>query len=505
MRWRTDNLKRLLLIAFLGYLATGLCAQEAIQNPDDDLPLLKPTNTFDLPLMDLIYPLKEKSDTSDSMVAFTNTMAINIWSLAVYYWPEALGIVSLVLLLICLWRWLRFNLIVGQPHCRKCHYSLIAFEGDTCPECGVELTEHNRIIGRRFGWRMVICLIMSAIVLVGYLPGRKHLPRQGWFADRYEILSPRVYRWLFNWNTLRSRHSKFLQRFVEIDVATGRLIREITTRAGRQIHSEFTFDRKAAVMRHGLMIQLFDLSNGQCLADFDMVEQAGEYLDHDANNIVWMAMGNAPEILYLSTRNGSIQAWNLVDGEVEILTKTDGLLSRLYVIPSDNRLGMLFRETPNGWEWLEFDLQSRQFVKTIRSENGRSMHSMILSSDGTRIALCERDRSWLEIWDRRVGELLQTFELSELTFAQFSPMAMSADNRWVLAGTGTSFGMLSSTTQLYVFDTTLGICAARLDVPIMSFSQTVLLPDNKTAVIIGRDQNKQAKMLVYDLSQLTAD
>lgn len=502
------HLARLMMFIAVGYLAAGVCAQEAIQNPDDDLPSLKPTNTIEFPLIDFIYPVKTRSDSSDSVVAFTSTVSINIWSLAVYYWPEAIGVVNLIVLLSCVWRLLRNKMIVGQPHCRKCHYSLIAFEGDTCPECGVNLSDRNRIIGRRFGWRIGICLVVSIFVVVGYLPGRNHVPRQGWFADHYQILSPRLYRWMMNRKTLQRDHHEYLQRFVEIDVTTGKLIRQYKTKSGREIHTEFSPDGNAAVLRHGRMIQLFDLRSGQCLADMDMVEHAGEFLNNDESRIARMTLGEKPEILYLCTWDGSLQIWNLVDGSVEELAKLDDMPSEMFVIPDENRLGMLFSETSNGWAWREFDLQSRQFVNTIRSLNGRNIHELIPSSDGSRITLIEKGGELIEILNRQTGELINAIDPPGASISQISIMATSVDNRWILAGAGNSSGMLTSGSQLYVFDSASGICLGRLDVPNLRMVDVAILPDNKTVVIIGRIMpmtKAQSKMLVYDLSQLTAD
>lgn len=508
MNSRKGHLVRLMIIVAIGYLALGLHAQEAIQNPGDDLPLLKPSKVVDLPLIDFINPVKAKSDSSDSVVAFTSTVSINIWSLGVYFWPEAIGVISLIVLLICVWRLLRNKMIVGQPHCRKCHYSLIAFEGDTCPECGINLSERNRIIGRRFGWRIGICLIVSAFVVVGYLPGRNHLPRQGWFADHYQILSPRLYRWMMNHNTLPNEHHEYLQRFVEIDVITGKLIRQCTTKSGREIHTEFTPNGNAAILRHGSMIQLFDLRSGRCLADMDMVEHAGEFLNSDESTIARLALGDVPEILYLCTWERSLQVWNLVDGSIEELAKLDAMPSRVFVIPDVNRLGMLFSKSSNGWEWREFDLQSRQFVKTIRSENDRNIHGLLPSADGSRITLTEEGGEQIAIWDRRSGELIQAIDVPGAIFSQLSIMASSNDNRWILAGVGSSDGTLSSASQLYAFDSDSGVCTARLDVPNLRFADVAILPDNKTVVIFGRIMPMalaQSKMLVYDLSQLTPD
>lgn len=132
---------------------------------------------------------------------------------------------------------------------------------------------------------------------------------------------------------------------------------------------------------------------------------------------------------------------------------------------------------------------------------------MLLSSDGTRIVLCEKDTTSLELWDRAAGGMIGKFEFPQSPLQpQYAPMAMSDDHRWILAGESKGMGNLNAGGAMYVFDTIRGTLAAKLDVSMISGAQIVMLPDNKTVVLLGGGlQGTQKKLYTYDLSQLTTD
>jgi hypothetical protein len=104
-----------------------------------------------------------------SVYILTTGGAVDLWDVAAFYWPEALGgVVALaaLVLLVTMRRRCRLRQIPGKPHCRKCGYCVEGCPTTRCPECGFDHTRRRPLVGRT-RWRRALPLLIPLVVLVG--------------------------------------------------------------------------------------------------------------------------------------------------------------------------------------------------------------------------------------------------------------------------------------------------------------------------------------------------
>ena len=136
----------------LGVPAGGAAARE---DTIDALPVRPPDRVFTYPGDTRILDLAIAPD-GGHVYAVMRIGTVNLWAVAVYRWPEIALVVAIAVPAIALWRLLRRRQAIGQPHCRRCNYLLVDGGSLTCPECGIELSPRNRVIGPRY--RQPSCL-----------------------------------------------------------------------------------------------------------------------------------------------------------------------------------------------------------------------------------------------------------------------------------------------------------------------------------------------------------
>jgi len=160
---------------------------------------------------------------------------LNLWEAGVNYWPELLGAVGGVIVLVCVLltvRIARRPRRIGEWHCRRCGYCLSGAQNPltaTCPECSVSAQKKHPRLGRA-RWKRALPLVLIAVaLLLGY--GGMHVanvPRDGWLARRYVVRWDRLQREAEsrNWTQLL-QFSRPLHRVIEVDIVSGRTTRVI--------------------------------------------------------------------------------------------------------------------------------------------------------------------------------------------------------------------------------------------------------------------------------------
>jgi hypothetical protein len=176
----------------------------------------------------------EFSNDAKTLYLRTDWPIVNVWTILVYLWPELLGGLSAILVLVSLiplWRLRRRPRIVGAPHCRNCNYCVRGVESGICPECGRPI--RRPIIGRPLRRRIAVPVTLLAVVVLGY-GGLWALRLPRWGSASH---------WLHWWSISAAEVAKRLDypyidfvmsrtRILEVDVQMGQLRRELLTGGG---------------------------------------------------------------------------------------------------------------------------------------------------------------------------------------------------------------------------------------------------------------------------------
>ena len=160
--------------------------------------------------------------TSDGYSAFVLDVqrAVNLWHLAVYYWPEWFGAATIIStiagLLIGTRRLqrLRRHRGVSGPFCCKCGYCLTGTQSQRCPECGVDLSEGKMIA--RASWRQTLIRLLILVLVIPISYSILHVadvPRRSWLNQSVSLYSESLFEWCrtryFEWGM---EHSTALYR-----------------------------------------------------------------------------------------------------------------------------------------------------------------------------------------------------------------------------------------------------------------------------------------------------
>lgn len=223
------------LLVMIG--ASSLFAQDSTQAETDALPEYEPTHRVRFPGSPNIRGITFSAD-GHSIFVHLQDLAINLWEVLVYYWPEVLGTLTAVTTIVCtiaLWRITHRKRLVGEPHCRQCNYCLKGCESERCPECGAQIK--RPVIGRsmrRRTWPFAAPLVFM-LALYGSL-WLLRVPRSGYVRDWIHWWSYGLAAWACESNSpLADRWGRLVNRIVEVDVATGELLETSVTWGSSQL------------------------------------------------------------------------------------------------------------------------------------------------------------------------------------------------------------------------------------------------------------------------------
>jgi hypothetical protein len=170
----------------LVWLIAAAGSAAAQQSGSGSLPTISPVHEIEIPKGERPFSFAFSPDHKVGYLLVYKEDAIDIWAMAVHYWPEVLGaVVALIALawLLCFIRVRRRRRVRGDPYCRGCNYHLIQQarpsndsrmkflieEGARCPECGCDLRKRAPLRGRSMAYRIAPFTIPAAIAFACYL------------------------------------------------------------------------------------------------------------------------------------------------------------------------------------------------------------------------------------------------------------------------------------------------------------------------------------------------
>ncbi len=186
-------------------------------------------------------------DETGRAIVHLHIEAINLWEVAVFVWPEVLGTLAGLWLLVALWIvWRRAHRPRrrGVLFCRRCNYELGAAEDReqliaakaVCTECGRDITPRLLVPGRAQRWRVLRPLAVGLLpaVALGVVFALVGLNRTGppvrWLnfpsVRASELTAERGWTWFDGFR-------RGMDRFEEWDLETGKPLRVIRTGPGR--------------------------------------------------------------------------------------------------------------------------------------------------------------------------------------------------------------------------------------------------------------------------------
>ncbi|MCA9310948.1 MAG: hypothetical protein KDA21_07070, partial [Phycisphaerales bacterium] len=162
----------------------------------------------------------------DTLYVAANTELVNLWAVIVSHWPELLGVVLGVVLLVALVRFvsvMRRPQVVGRVYCRGCNYD-VSDTPETCPECGRALAKVPARRGRTRRRRLVRPAALAGVAMVLYaLPWFLGVGRDWpWLAGRAHWYSSDAVTWIRDHNA--ARYAPFIAGGTEllgVDMAKG--------------------------------------------------------------------------------------------------------------------------------------------------------------------------------------------------------------------------------------------------------------------------------------------
>ena len=468
-------------------------------------PPLLPTGVFTYPGDTNIQDIVLLPDGSHLLAVF-RIGSVNLWSVLVYGWIEIVATVAVGILVVALLRLLHRRRVIGQPHCRRCNYLLVNLGADVCPECGIELTSRNRVVGRPRRLRVAVTVGLLVAVFAGYATGYRRLARQGSVSTWCQWLSPGLYDY-----ALRHRQSWLLDhkswrcRVVEIDLADGSVTRTLVSRDGiwpgpLVLHP----DGRSFFFSQGDVITHHDLANGRRLGAFRLDESSPRRLHR-------LTVDAPGETVYAMTMDNVVWAWHLADGTrervLDVVDLTGGRERQfrfLRLIPYHDRL--ICQEQPTGsigvnpqlLDSTVWDLTTRTPVGSL----GPIASSFLMSSGGRWLVGPRGSPPVFDVWDLETRTLRETIRPSWGQGPGVSRRFMlGADNRFVVLP-----GPAANELHLWDLDTSTwaGVCAA----PVTSWMRARLETDGSRLVAVAKTLAGPTitdKIVTWDISTLLRD
>lgn len=162
--------------------------------------------------------------------------ALNLWNIAVFYWPEVLGaLLGLVILcvLLAVRRVWNAQRTPGQWYCRRCNYCLSGLAtGARCAECGADPARRRPVRGRSLVRRLAPALGVALVASAGYtylhISGTPRALNRA--VNLFHWEAPELMRWA-NDNRVRwlIRFRRPESVLMEIDPASGNIVRRVCT------------------------------------------------------------------------------------------------------------------------------------------------------------------------------------------------------------------------------------------------------------------------------------
>ena len=493
------------MLALVLSLLPGLFGQASFAQPEvaaDDRAtiIVQPDAVFTYPGDTWIRSIHLAPD-GEHIYAHFQVGSVNLWAVLVFHWPEIVGVLFGLMLLVMLWRLIRRKRIIGQPHCRRYNYLLINAHSDRCPECGLLLTPRNRVIGRPQSWRIALAASLLLAITGGYLAGRARLPREGAVSDWFHWLSPRLYDWAWrNGHQWLHQRKAWLTKIVEIDPSSGRITRTMFRRArGPIMGMQPTRDGDSIVIWTPKEVAQYSMETGRLLAELSL--EGNPWAQQPYDYFQAMTIDPDGQTVYVALSSGSVQAWDIATGRMEEIVKLQPRRASIYVwfqyLAGQNRLAISDWWPQHDFAHRQWDPVSRSIVSEFAGKTPGGATGMLLSHDGSQLFLTHYALPLVEIRDPETGTVVDTIDAP---MGDLYPAALDADGKRLFATTW------ARPPAVHVCDLATKRWIAELRGPVthLQIPQVVLMPDGHTVIALGWNstQGGISKIMVYDLDQL---
>jgi hypothetical protein len=195
-----------------------------------ELPIRKPTQSIRVPdTWDIGSGSKAEvrpfiSPDGTRVFVTESYQSVRVWAALVANWPYSLIFPSFIILLFAI-RTLRRQLIrvqiPGETYCANCNYHLAGSESEKCPECGVNVTEKLRAVGRSRKRRIMPAMMLILCIPLAYGSLLLINPNERGVGEWFSWQSEGFYLWaLENGFEFIHRHDIKSYRVREFDLKT---------------------------------------------------------------------------------------------------------------------------------------------------------------------------------------------------------------------------------------------------------------------------------------------
>jgi hypothetical protein len=419
--------------------------------------------------------------------------SVNIWSVLVYYWPEIVAGVTAIVMLLWLRHILKHKRVRGQLHCRRCDYLLTNLASSMCPECGLQLNDRTRVIGRSRRILVAINLILIAALACSWFVLRDRLPRRGAASEWLYWLSPGMYDWA--WRHKREwliRHKTWLTQVVEVDPATGAIARKITHEPGRFYFAmQATANPEIFLLRDYAAVSSINVRTHERvrLEDVSLRMPDGTFSDMIQNAVSWDG-----GTIYIAMGAGAIQRWNLDTGERATMFTTERGHYSTYVffhlLRESHRIAVTDWAEDRRWRLRVWDdREERMAAEFTRPLRGTQSVTLVDATREIAYVADDGNPGKIDVIDLRDGTLQRTIPGGPTRPWQSS---LSSDGRLLLVVD------VRRPWGTFVYDTVRQQWIANLQTQRMQVVNAAALLDNRT-VVLQCWQNGVWRLMIYDL------
>jgi len=467
----------------------------------------------------------------DKLYLRLGSVAINVWGVLVYFWPELLGGVTTVTVLVvalALRRIARRPRLAGELHWRKCNYCLKGVPSERCPECGAPARRAVR--GRRLRWRAVPAMVPMLAVTLGYGGlWAWHVPRNCAAKDWVEWWSFELEDWAAGHGVSLARWHEDATRIVLLDVARGTVERTVFTGRGDSVFPiALAPDGRQLAVLVGQDVVLMRAPGGLIQRRLSGTNQSvplpvgGSVAEYSADGrFLYLAV---PDFERRRTRT---VRRDVMTGHDELLleTDTDGILMAgggsypaprtIHVLPGDGPLRLL--EVPNR---LADDTGAPTVCRVHIVADPIDVREVRLPPrmDRTAIATDGR-RAWFHTDQSRLVEVdLQTGQVDREIggppgYVLDSEATCDAQHRWLLVqgrpiASRNPQSDRPSLPVLLVYDVARGEFIGRFLEPASTIGPSVCAPTGRFVavnVFVQGGRGYVDELLIYDLTTLPHD
>jgi hypothetical protein len=295
------------------------------------------------------------SDDGTALRILTETRAVNVWALVVYFWPELLGGLSAIAAVACVRRVLivrRNPQIVGAPYCRKCNYCLTGQISNRCPECGA-LTS-RMASGRRSTRRFLLPVFVLLAFAIPYATlCALRVPRQGTACDWLHWWSIDIDAW--SWATYRPKAAwtQDVVAVTSIVVQTGsRTTQIVAPRLPLQHAVALTPDGAGVIVERlqNQSLELIDTGSGKTLHRICPSDALVTPRLSSSGKLAGFSEDGAYAYVAFESagQRTDLMEWNLRTGSSRSVLESHGGSATYFCIPGESKPRFVERFTPGG-------------------------------------------------------------------------------------------------------------------------------------------------------------